>query len=131
MKILRTTNNGQLLHLRHVLALASHPAMALLGKSAVPVVVSVGGIRSPYDRSKYTQNPDPYIVIWDIEAGIPLNIISIAVANPSLKPITALKIWADGSRIVSSSGFCCCVWGFQTILLHPTRLIHKQCILHV
>ncbi len=81
--------------------------MALLGKNAVPVVVSVGGVRSPYDRSRYTQNPDPYIVIWDIEAGIPLNIISIAVANPSLKPMTALSIWADGSRIVSSSGEHC------------------------
>lgn len=104
IKVLRSEYNGQPLHLRHVLALASHPAMALLGKNAVPVVVSVGGVRSPYDRSRYTQNPDPYIVIWDIEAGIPLNIISIAVANPSLKPMTALNIWADGSRIISSSG---------------------------
>jgi hypothetical protein len=94
------------------LALASHPAMALLGRNAVPVVVSVGGIRSPYDRSKYTQNPDPYIVIWDIEAGVYLSTIAIAVANPSLKPMTALKIWADGSKIVTSSGFFCCSTAF-------------------
>jgi hypothetical protein len=87
--------------------------MALLGKNAVPVVVSVGGVRSPYDRSKYTQNPDPYMVIWDIQSGTPLNIISIAVANPSLKPITALSIWADGSRIISSSGVHCAFFMFE------------------
>lgn len=105
IKILRTEYNGLKLHLRHVLAVAAHPAMALVGMNAVPVVVSVGGIRSPYDRSTYTQNPDPYLVIWDLDGGDPLNIISITVANPSLKPFTAIKIWADGSKIVSSAGY--------------------------
>ena len=105
IKILRTVYNGQPLHLRHVLAVAAHPAMALGGKNAVPVVVSIGGVRSPYDKSSYVQNPDPYLVIWDLNAGEPLNLISISVANPTLKPFTALKIFSDGSKIVSSAGF--------------------------
>lgn len=106
LKVLRSQENGQLLHLRHVTALDAHPAMALLGKNAVPVVVSVGGVRSPYDRSTTTQNPDPNIVIWDLDTGVPLNVISTTVANPTLKPITAIKIWADGSKIVTSAGCC-------------------------
>ncbi len=104
IKILRKVYNGQWLHLRHVLAVAAHPAMALVGKNAIPVVVSIGGVRSPYDKSSYIQNPDPYIVIWDLNTGEPMNIISISVANPTLKPITALRIFSDGSRIVSSAG---------------------------
>jgi hypothetical protein len=104
IKILRSEENGQLLHLRHVVALDVHPAMPLLGKNAVPVVVSVGGVRSPYDRSTTTQNPDPNIVIWDLDAGTTLNVISTTVANPTLKPVTAVKIVADGSKIVTSAG---------------------------
>ena len=104
VKILRSTYNGNPLPLKQVLALDAHPAMALAGQNAVPVVVTVGGVRSPYDRSTYTENPDPYMVIWDLDGGEPLNIISILIANPTLKPFTALKIFSDGSKIVSSSG---------------------------
>ena len=115
IKVLRSNQNGQLLHLRQVLALDAHPAMALLGKNAVPVVVSVGGVRSPYDRSTTTQNPDPNIVIWDLDAGVPLKVISTTVANPTLKPVTALRIVADGSKIVTSAG--CYESSFKLIII--------------
>mmetsp|Transcript_60899 Transcript_60899/g.163020 ORF Transcript_60899/g.163020 Transcript_60899/m.163020 type:complete len:2559 (+) Transcript_60899:1883-9559(+) len=103
LKTLRTIQNGQYLHLRHVLALASHPTMTFLGQNSIPVVVSVGGVRSPYDRSKYTQNPDPKMVIWNLNTGEAVSIISISVANPTLKPFTALKVTSDGNYIISSS----------------------------
>jgi hypothetical protein len=102
--ILRSQYNDQPIHLRHVLALASHPAVPFLGKNAIPVIVSVGGVRSPYDKSKYTQNPDPYIVVWDLNTGLSLQVIPISVANPTLKPFTALTISNDGSKIVSAAG---------------------------
>jgi hypothetical protein len=117
IKILRSEENGQLLHLRHVLALDAHPAMALLGKNAIPVVVSVGGVRSPYDRSTTTQNPDPNIVIWDLDAGSPLKVFSTTVANPTLKPFTALRIWADGSKIVTSAGLCASFQFYRVVCL--------------
>lgn len=115
--VLRSQYNAQPIHLRHVLALASHPAVPFLGKNAIPVVVSVGGVRSPYERNKFTLNPDPYMVLWDLDTGEALQVIPISVANPTLKPFTALAISNDGTKIVSSAGwllttFCATFWRF-------------------
>lgn len=109
--MLRSYYNEQRIHLRQVLALASHPAVPFLGKNAIPVVVSVGGVRSPYDKSKYTSNPDPYMAVWDLNSGALISAIPISVANPTLKPFTALAISNDGTKIVSAAGaLFVCVW---------------------
>jgi WD40 repeat protein len=104
LMVLRSKVSGSQVHLKHVLALDSHPAVLFRGMNALPVVVSVGGVRSPYDKSKFTQNPDPNIVVWDLTTGNIIRIMSITAANPTLRPITALKIFSDGSQIVTSAG---------------------------
>jgi len=90
-------------HIDQVLSLSTVSAAKLLGRVAAPILVSVGGFRSPYNRQTFKLSGDTSIHMWDLETGNLLNRYEITAVHFAGKPVTKIALSSDGSRIITAS----------------------------